>query len=274
MITLSDSTVAQTTNAHAIKLRNIALPVEHGGWAFMLEPLLLGLLLAPSVAGLFLALSVVGVFLIYQPLQLALKDHLKGKRYARTPWAERFALGYGALALTGMVGAALTSQTAFWLPVLFALPIAGLQTFLVIRGKGRSATAEISGAIALGASSAAIVIAGGWTPVAALALWLVPAVRAFSSILYIRIRLRRARGENTDRTQAVLASIATIVITGVCLIAGLLPGTAVLAMAILMARAVYNLYLPQKPVRTPIIGIQEIGFGVLTVLLVFLGYRI
>ena len=240
----------------------------------MAEPLLLGLLLAPTVAGLFLALAVVGVFLIYQPLQLALKDHLKGKRYARTPWAERFALGYGALALSGLIGAMLTTRSAFWLPVLVALPIAGLQTFLVIRGKGRSALAEISGAIALGASVAAIVIAGGWTSVAALALWLVPAVRALSSILYIRIRLRRARGEDADRTPAMLASLAAVVITGAGLIAGLLPWMAVVAMVILTARAAFYLYLPQKPVRTPIIGIQEVGFGVLTVVLIVVGFRI
>ena len=240
----------------------------------MAEPLLLGLLLAPTVAGLFLALAVVGVFLIYQPLQLALKDHLKGKRYARTPWAERFALGYGALALSGLIGAMLTTRSAFWLPVLVALPIAGLQTFLVIRGKGRSALAEISGAIALGASVAAIVIAGGWTSVAALALWLVPAVRALSSILYIRIRLRRARGEDADRMPAMLASLAAVVITGAGLIAGLLPWMAVVAMVILTARAAFYLYLPQKPVRTPIIGIQEVGFGVLTVVLIVVGFRI
>ena len=137
---MSESTAARSVNTPSIKLRNIALPVEHGGWSFMAEPLVLGLLLAPTVTGLFLALAVVGVF-------------------------------------------------------------------LVIRGKGRSALAEISGAVALGASAAAIVIAGGWTPVAALALWVVPAVRAFSSILYIRIRLRRARGETANRLPATLSSL-------------------------------------------------------------------
>ncbi len=186
----------------------------------MAEPLLLGLLLAPTVAGWFLALAVVGVFLIYQPLQLALKDHLKGKRYARTPWAERFALGYGALAFSGLIGAVLTTRSAFWLPVLVAFPIAGLQTFLVIR-----------------------------------------------------IRLRRARGEDADRLPAMLASLAAVMIAGAGLIAGLLPWTAVVAMALLTARAAFYLYLPQRPVRTAIIGVQEVGFGVLTVLLVVLGFR-
>ena len=270
---MSESTAARSVNTSSVKLRNIALPVEHGGWSFMAEPLLLGLLLAPTVAGWFLALAVIGVFLIYQPLQLALKDHLKGKRYARTPWAERFALGYGALALCGLIGAVLTTRSAFWLPVLVAFPIAGLQTFLVIRGKGRSALAEISGAVALGASAATIVIAGGWTPAAALALWLIPAVRALSSILYIRIRLRRARGEDADRTPAVLASVAAAVVVGACTIADLLPWTAVLAMGILAVRACFYLCVPQKPVRTSIIGIQEIGFGILTVLLVVVGFR-
>ncbi len=240
----------------------------------MAEPLLLGLLLAPSVAGLFLALAVIGVFLIFQPLQLALKDVFKGKRYARTPWAVRFAAGYGLLALIGVIGAALTAGSAFWLPVLPALPIAALQVFLVIRGKGRSALAEVSGAVALGASAAAIVSASGWTPVAAWALWLVLAMRAASSILYIRVRLRRARGEEANRSPAMIASVVAVVAIGACVSAGALPWTAVAAMMILLARATYYLYVPQKPVRTPIIGVHEVGFGVLTVVMVAIGFRL
>ena len=46
-----------------ISLRSVALPVEHGGWGMLGEPLLLGLFIAPSWAGLGVALGALGGFL-------------------------------------------------------------------------------------------------------------------------------------------------------------------------------------------------------------------
>ncbi len=46
-----------------ICIRPIALPVEHGGWGLLFEPIVLGLLLAPSPAGLFISLGATGAFL-------------------------------------------------------------------------------------------------------------------------------------------------------------------------------------------------------------------
>jgi len=58
-----------------VRLKSIALPVEHGGWAFLIEPLLLGMLLAPSLSGFCVCIAAFGIFLLYQPLQLVLKDY-------------------------------------------------------------------------------------------------------------------------------------------------------------------------------------------------------
>ena len=35
-----------------VRLRTVALPVEHGGWGISLEPVVLGLLVAPSASGI------------------------------------------------------------------------------------------------------------------------------------------------------------------------------------------------------------------------------
>ena len=80
--------------------------------------------------------------------------------------------------------------------------------------------------------------------------------------------------ETANRLPATLSSIAAAAVTGAGSVAGLLPWTTVVAMIILMARAAVFLYVPQKPLRTAIIGIQEVGFGVLTVLLVVIGFRL
>ena len=44
-------------------IRSVALPTEHGGWGFLAEPILPGLLVAPSWAGLLLSLAALAVFL-------------------------------------------------------------------------------------------------------------------------------------------------------------------------------------------------------------------
>jgi hypothetical protein len=70
-----------------VRLRPIALPVEHGGWAFLGAPILLGLWVAPSITGVWLGLAALGAFLSRQPLKLTLGDRRRGKRYPRTMWA-------------------------------------------------------------------------------------------------------------------------------------------------------------------------------------------
>lgn len=42
---------AANSNTARVRLKSIALPVEHGGWLFVLEPVLLGLLVVPSAGG-------------------------------------------------------------------------------------------------------------------------------------------------------------------------------------------------------------------------------
>jgi len=57
-----------------VRWRSVALPTEHGGWAFISEPVLLGLLLAPSAGGLALGLAAFAAFLLRQPFKLYAKD--------------------------------------------------------------------------------------------------------------------------------------------------------------------------------------------------------
>lgn len=42
--------MTDTSAARTVKLRTVALPAEHGGWGFLFEPIVLGLLLAPTGA--------------------------------------------------------------------------------------------------------------------------------------------------------------------------------------------------------------------------------
>ncbi|HEY3291852.1 MAG TPA: YwiC-like family protein [Anaerolineae bacterium] len=262
-----------TLNPTARSLRHVALPIEHGGWAFLFEPMVLGMLVAPSLAGLGLCIAGLGVFLLFRPVQVALKDWLKHKRFARTAWAERFILLYALLAAGGMALAIYTARGPFWQAMVLAVPLAGLQMLLVVRGKARDGVTEVSGAVALAALLPMMVIADGGTIAQALALWLVPAARATTSIVCIRQRLKRARGEVYSPVIPIGLHIAAVMAFVVTWLAGWLPVSASIAMAILTVRCWHGLYRARIDIPTKHVGFQEIGWGLVNIALNAVGLR-
>jgi hypothetical protein len=270
------SDMAVKTAAAHVRIKSIALPVEHGGWAFLIEPLLLGMFLSPAASGLFLCVAAFGVFLLYQPLQITLKDHRRQKRYPRTVWAQRFVLIYSAIAGIGGLGILLTNAASFQfvlLAIAAALPFACIQMLLVVQGRARDTITEICGACALGTTVTAIVMMQGWSPSLAFALWLIPVTRAVVSILYIRVRLRLARGENINKALPLAVHFLGVLFILFMVAANLLPIGSVLAMLLLLARALYGLYAARSNTPARIIGFQEIAFGLATILLVVVSYR-
>ncbi|MFC1959717.1 YwiC-like family protein [Chloroflexota bacterium] len=254
------------------RLKPVAIPSEHGGWGFLLEPLLLGLLVAPTLAGVLIALATTGVFLTRHPFKLMMLDRKRGRRYARTVLAERFVLLYCGLAIFGLLGAIALTGPAILIPVLLALPLAGIQISYDIRSNSRHWLPEISGAVAMAASAAMIALAGGWDMIAAVMLWGILAARAVPSILYVRTRLRLAKGQPTTLTPTMLSHvIAFLVITGLAFL-GYVPYLAGIALFILLVRAGVGLYRGKHDVPAKIIGFQEIGYGLLVVVLTAAGY--
>lgn len=251
--------------------KSVALPAEHGAWGFLLEPILLGLLAVPSWAGWWLGIATVGAFLLHQPLKMAIKDRLRGKHYDRTALAERFAFGFGAVALLGFSLALINTSGNFLIPIMIGVPFALLQLFYAANNRGREALPEIAGAIALGTAAPAIALAGGWTLEQALPLLIIPVLRSAPAILYVRARLRLLRGEAADSRQALAAHAAAVGIALVTWMAGWLPVTIIMVMVILMARSVWGLN-SKTPIVAKVVGFQEIGFGLLTVILAALGY--
>jgi hypothetical protein len=258
-------------------VRNVRLavvPAEHGGWAFLFEPVLLGLLVAPSVAGVWAGLAAVAAFLLRQPLKLAMADRRAGKRYARTVLAERLALGFGLVAFAALAIAIVLSNPAIALPILLAAPLALLQAYFDVQRRSRQLAAEIAGAMAIGASASVILLAGGRSLPVALALWAVLGLRAVASILYVRARLRLERGEGANRLPAWAAHLLALAVTCALAYAGLVPWLAVPLMALLTVRAAWGLSRFRRPARAAVIGVQELAASLLTVVVLALGYRL
>ncbi len=258
-----------------VRLRSIALPVEHGGWSFLLEPLALGLLVAPSAAGAALALSATGMFLARHPLKLAWGDRQRGRRYVRTRLAERFVLLYGSIAAAGIMLAIGNAGTDILVPLLIAAPAMAVQLVFDLTNNSRHLLPELAGPAGLAGFGAGIALAGGWTLAPALALWALLAARAIPAVLYVRTRLRLEREQpDAPIVPVILAHLASLLAALTLDRAGLAPTLAVIVMGILTVRAVHGLSRYRRPARPKTIGFQELGFGVAAVLLIALGYRL
>ena len=141
--------------------RSVALPVEHGGWGFLVEPIVLGLAIAPSLSGLALALGAAAGFLVRHPLRLVLMDRRKGARYPRTALAERFVLGYAAAAAVLLAAGFALARQPFWPGLAAAAPFGLAALWFDAAGRSREAAPEALGAAALSASAVVIAFAGG-----------------------------------------------------------------------------------------------------------------
>ena len=260
------------TSGRGIRMRTIALPVEHGGWGLLFEPIVLGLLLAPSLAGVFLSVAAMGAFLARHPFRLAVGDWRRGRRIPRSALAERFAGLYVCVATLGLAVAIKTAGVGFLLPLVFAAPVAIVQLFYDAMGRSRTLMAELAGSISIGAVATAITIAGGWQRPAAFGLWVILAARTVPTILYLRARLRLLHRKSASARVVIIVHLLAIPIVLGLARAGVVPFLAVAALVILLLRAVIGFSKPGKRVTPKKLGLRELGFGLMTVFAVVLGH--
>lgn len=258
----------------ATNVRAVALPAEHGGWALIIEPIALGLLVAPSMAGLLIGAGAFAAFLARHPLKLAVGDRRKKRILRRTALADRFALLYVTLAAVFFMFAVGILHRGFLLPFVIAGPLLLIQFLYDATGHSREAKAEVAGALAVGSISTAIVLAGGWSWPATFALWIIVACRHVPTILYLRVLLGRRRQKQRQAVKGSVIAVQLLPLIAVYLLLffEIAPAVSMVVFAILFVRAVAGLF--SRAEFTPkTLGISEIAFGTLAVLLVGAGYR-
>lgn len=264
--------INSNTRAGEVRLKTVALPVEHGGWGLALEPVVLGLILAPSLPGAFLALATMGAFLTRHPLKLAVADYRRGRRFARTPVAERFALLYGSLAALSLFAAIKLGPVEMLWPLVIAAPLAVVQLVYDSLGRSRSLLPELAGASALGAVASSLALAGGWRLAAAFALWAVLVARVVPTIMYVRARLMIAHGKKAALLPVLILHSAGFAIVFALAFKGLVPFLAVGAFGLLLLRSGLGFSERSRRVRAKRIGILELCYGAMTVLALAFGY--
>jgi hypothetical protein len=252
--------------------RQVLLPSEHGAWAFLAEPIALGLLVAWSATGLLLALAAIAAFLTRRPLRIALTDWRERKRHPRTPRAE------GVLALLALAGAAAFAVALARDPgaALFTLRLAVLPGVVALAfdlgGRSREAAGELSAALALSVVTPGIALAGGWSHAAAFGLWLLLVARIVTSIVYVRARLRLEKGEPAGVTGALAVHGVALLVALVLAARGSTPWLGAAAVALLGLRAALGLSALRPRMTTTQLGFSEIAFGVVTILAVAAGF--
>lgn len=256
-----------------VRWRTVALPTEHGSWAFVGEPILLGMLLAPTWSGLALCIAVFAAFLLRQPLNIYLKDLRHHRHVPRTIVARQFVLTYGSiLMVAGGILLFSSPKLHMLLPLMFAVPLFVIQLIADFQNQSRSLTTELSSSLAVGAIAPALVLMNGWLLLPAFGLWLTLGVKAITAILYVRARLRLERNKPVYRAWAVISHAVGVALLVMATAFAIVPWTVPAAMIILFIRAAVGLSALRK-VRPPkIIGFQEIGYGLGFVLAIAYGY--
>jgi hypothetical protein len=252
----------------------VALPAEHGGWGFLAEPVVLGLVLAPSAAGLCLSLAALAAFLARHPLRLALIDRRKRVRYPRTALAERVFVAYATAALALATAALALAPYPFWPPLAVAAPVGLVALAFDALGRSREALPEAAGAVALGASAPAIALAGGAPAAFAWGAWALLALRAVTSVLYVRARIRLDRGLAAGPRAVHAGHAAALAAATGLAIVGWVPMLAPVVFLVLLARSGWGLSGRRGAVRPQTLGFQELGYGLLTLALLVVGYRL
>jgi hypothetical protein len=252
-----------------VRWRRVALPAEHGGWSLTLEPVLLGLLVEPSWSGVLLGVAALFAFLARTPLKLALGDRRRGRRLERTAIAERIAVLYLIVVAAATAGSIVTARASFWLPLAAAAPVVGIAFAYDVRSLGRRLAPELLGAVGIGSVAAAIVLAGGGAAGDAAGMWLVVAARAAAAIPHVRVQLRRAKRQRPQRRENDLAQAAAVAAGAAGVLAGIVPPSGLFALA--AVSLLHVVLVRRPPARTPVIGAQQVVFGLTIVLATGLG---
>lgn len=246
---------------HKVRVRPIALPTEHGGWVLLFAPIILGLVRSWSVAGVCLAIAALFAFLTRQPLRLAWLDIKRHKRYPRTSIALGFAGIYGLVALVALTAAILLAKGPFWPPLIASCVLGILQSTFDFQGQGRKALPEVAGALALSLLTPAIILIGGGSVEVAAILAMLISMQLIGAVLYAGARLHKGRGQAVT----VAPTLAFHVLGLLGALAFARSPWVITTFAIVLVRALWGLSPRAKALPTPLVGLQELGYSVLTV---------
>ncbi len=242
----------------------VAVPSEHGGWAFTLEPVLLGLLVAYSWRGVLLGLIALLGFLLRTPLKTVMVDRRRHRILPRTIIARNVAT-IEAVTLIGLLGVVFVGPThRFVVPLLMAVPLVAIEFWYDIRSRSRRLVPELAGTVGIGSVATAVALIGGASASVAAGLWLVIAARSVAAVIFVRVQLRRAKQQPYKRAGAHTGQALAVLAVTVGAVVGLVPWAAWGSIVVLAI--VHSWLVRRPPSAIPVIGAQQVVLGLFVVL--------
>lgn len=251
--------------------RRLLLPTEHGSWAFVLEPVCLGLLVAYSPGTIWLSLAVLFSFLARKPAKPALGGD--NSTSAHRQQARVLLSVLVVLSLTALGFATAASSPAILLPLVLAVPGIGIFARQELSGQTRSLLAELVGTGICSLPLISMALAAGWPWASALSLGLVNLGRSSPTLLFVRTALRSTRGETGLKQIAVVAQFLVPGMLALLAITNQMPWPIVAINSVLSLRALASLSGIVPVVSAKLTGILEVFWGIAYVISVAIAYH-
>lgn len=174
--------------------KQLLLPAEHGSWAWLLVPFMVGTAVAGrwNIAITLLLIGGLAAFLLRQPATIWLRARQGRARRADEPVAAGWTLGLGLTALLCLASLlALGHTDLLWLlPPLAAIFLLYLAAGLSRGASIRTTWMEVAGAAALAVMApAAVIVVTGTIDTPGWMLWILMALQNGLGALYVRLRV-------------------------------------------------------------------------------------
>ena len=250
-----------------MQIKTIALPREHGAWAYVLEPVILGLLIAFSSKGLFLGIGALLAFLAHQPVRVFFASQERIKKTALL-----FVSLYGLSAVTFFFLFINNTSPSVYIPFLLAVLLMIFYLILELQGQGKELLTRIMAPTAIDLMAVSMVLVSGWRTEQALAFFALLLSRSYPTTFYVRAKLRADSNHNIYAVQATLYHVIALLLTAGLVYLRLIPYLSLLAVFILLARTVHGLYFSKIKMIPKQVGIREFVYGILFVFISAAGY--
>lgn len=258
----------------------LKLPREHGAWAMLYVPFVLGVAVAGKInwAVLLLLLATTALFISREALRVWWRARTREREDTE---AGRLLLCY--LALAAAAGwPLLFAWRRFW---LVPLGLVGV-VLLLINGKQATRLEEralgsellaICG-LTLTAPASYYVARGAWEATACW-LWLLSACYFASSVFYIKLRIyslnpRKQEEQRRARQSCAYYHALLLLALVALLVSGNLPLFALAAFAPVLARTFWRLFKPVRQVNLARAGMLEIVYSVVFLCCITLSFRL
>jgi hypothetical protein len=243
------------------------LPLSHGSWAFVLEPLILALWVSWSFNGFILSFGAVFAFLAHQPLRSLV---IQGYQKSVLIFSLIFIFLAAVFIIFFMVNSSfypnLLLSIAFLLMIIFL--------FMDLSGNTKSLIAEILVPIAISVMATVVFITKKGSFLYSAAFFVLLLTRSLPTIYYVRAQVRIIKGKNYDNKSLVLSHMLSFLMILVFVYGKLIPGLALIPITLLLLRCCIFILPMKNYLSIKQLGASEFLFGILFVVISGLAYSL